>query len=151
MIPLLGLLVEWLLNRRQLYALLLRGIIVFAIVCQLASVAMPHQMEVTQKQVNVPGSRLDFRLAQRFLNMGCLLNDSLSARCATRIAPETGQYLRKYNRFGFLPFTFLARDVADNPSLKSIYYILLVAWILMAIAAVWLTTSYLYSVGFLYR
>ena len=151
MIPLLGLLVQWLLNRRELYGWLLRGIIVFAIVCQLASVAIPHQMEVTQKQVNVPGSRLDFRLAQRFLNVGCLLNDSLSARCTTRIAPETGRYLRKYNRFAFLPFTFLAEDVTDNPSLKFIYYILLIAWTVMAIAAVWLTVSYLYSVGFFYR
>jgi hypothetical protein len=142
LMPLLAVFIQRMFASRGLQAWVLRGLLALAIACQLASVMMPMGMEIVQKTIGAPGSRLDFRLAQRFTNIVCLINDSISPRCTTRLSPDLQTHLKRDNRIAFLPFIF--RDsLPANSALNGFSIVLFIVWGMVAIAAIATTVIYL--------
>ncbi len=141
LLPLLALFAQRLLYSRRLKAWVMRGLIVLAIAIQLASVAMPRQMEETQTLVGAPGSRLQFRLAQRVINIACLANSSISTRCSSELPPKISNYLKEYNSITFLPFSF-SQQAIKNPALAPIARVLFVIWVVIVAIAVVSTLFY---------
>lgn len=134
LIPLLGMFVHQLLSERGLRAWLMRGIVTVAIMVQIASVTMPMNLEIFQTQVGMPGSRLDFRLAQRLTNMVCLVNSSFSKGCVER-NPDKKDFVKEWNHLYFLPFNF-SHQAAGNSALVNFTRILYVIWGLVLVGAI---------------
>ncbi|MBD2178017.1 hypothetical protein H6F42_13935 [Pseudanabaena sp. FACHB-1998] len=85
-IPLLGLLVQETLLSKGFRLWVLRGVLAIALIVQLASVTMYHGVEISQsplkKQDLAPEIHSSqFRLGQRFINIACHFNPSLSTEC----------------------------------------------------------------------
>lgn len=136
LIPLLALFIQRLLHSRRLKAWVMRGLIVLAIAIQLISVAMPRQMEEIQTLVGAPGSRLQFRLGQRVMNLACLANSSISDRCPSQLPPKISDHLKEYNVISLLPFSF-SQQASTQPTLAPIAKVLWVIWgVIVAIAIV---------------
>ncbi|MBE9125816.1 MULTISPECIES: hypothetical protein [unclassified Coleofasciculus] len=142
LIPLLGLFVERLLSARKLTTWLMQGILALAILVQIASVTMPMNLEIYQKQLGVPGTRFDFRLGQRFNNIICLVNGSFSQGCVDR-NPAKKRYLEHLNHLFFLPFNF-SQKAALNSRLTKFLQVLLIVWVLVIALAIGSTLRYLY-------
>jgi hypothetical protein len=141
LIPLIGIVLQSLLSYRGIRRNLMAAIIAIAIVIQLASVTMHPIMELSQKTIGVPGTRLDFRLGQRMVNLGCLLNSSLPP--CQRATPEQREYLNaEFNRIIFLPFNWL-HQTNDIPILKSLGRIYLVFWFGILALAIFKTAQIL--------
>lgn len=133
LIPLLALFIQRLLSARDLRAWLMRGVVAIAIIVQIASVTMPMNLEIYQKNLGVPGTRFDFRLGQRLINIVCLSNSSFSNQCLDK-NPDKKRLLAQYNHIFPLPFTF-NRTMADNPVSVNISPIFFVFWgLLLALA-----------------
>ncbi|MFB2974807.1 hypothetical protein [Microseira sp. BLCC-F43] len=121
LIPLAGLFIQQIKSARQLGALLMRGVLILAIMVQMASVTMPFNLEVTQDTIGVSKSRgftlayhsrLGFRLGQRFTNIVCLINSSFSNNCPVIVAEQLSPaqkslFLNRHNRIAFLPFDYV--------------------------------------------
>jgi hypothetical protein len=134
LIPLTGLFIQHLLSAKGVKVWLLRGILTLAILFQIASVAMPMNLEIYQARVGMPGSRLEFRIGQRLINIACLSNGSLSKFCVNS-NPDKRPYLKHLNHLNFLPFT-LRQEAADNPALGEFSLVLLIVWGLVLILAI---------------
>ena len=85
-IPLLALLIHETLLSKGFRRWVLRGIFAIALIVQIASVTMYHGLEISQspltKQDLAPEIySSQFRLGQRFINIGCYFNPSLSTQC----------------------------------------------------------------------
>ena len=143
MIPLLGLLIQQLLANKikRLKAWLIQGIIILAFLVQLASVTMHFNLEVDQNRFGSPGARLKFRLAQRFLNIACLIDDSVSSRCVENLGPNLKPYLTKHNNLYFFPFV-LQRKAQTNPQLSPWADLILIAWIMLVIITFIVTITF---------
>jgi hypothetical protein len=139
MVPLLACFIQQLLSARQWRRRLLRAILAIAVMVQLASVAMPMNLEITQKQVGTPGSRLDARLPQRLSNLACYVAPTLTKLCIERL-PDKKKYLERYNHLQFFPFVFaqtrLTLDPASRASTMGVQISLFVLWGLALVAAV---------------
>ncbi|MEP0869331.1 hypothetical protein NDA01_05925 [Trichocoleus desertorum AS-A10] len=142
LIPLLALFIQRLLYSRKLTAWVMRGLIVLAIAIQLTSVAMPRQMEETQTLVGAPGSRLQFRLGQRAINIACLANSSISDRCPSQLPPKISDHLKEYNVISLLPFSF-SQQAKTQPTLAPIAKTLWVIWGVVVAIAIVSTVLYL--------
>ncbi|REJ39300.1 MAG: hypothetical protein DWQ53_23515 [Microcystis flos-aquae DF17] len=141
LIPLIGIFLQSLLSYRGIRRNLMVAIIAIAMVIQLASVTMHPIMEISQKNIGVPGTRLDFRLGQRMINLGCLLNSSLPP--CQRATPEQREYLNaEFNRIIFLPFNWL-HQAKDIPIFKSLGRIYLVFWFGILALAIFKTAQIL--------
>jgi hypothetical protein len=141
LIPLIGIFLQSLLSYRGIRRNLMVAIIAIAMVIQLASVTMNPIMEISQKNIGVPGTRLDFRLGQRMINLGCLLNSSLPP--CQRATPEQREYLNaEFNRIIFLPFNWL-HQAKDIPIFKSLGRIYLVFWFGILALAIFKTAQIL--------
>jgi len=134
LIPITGLFIQHLLSVKGVKVWLLRGILTLAILFQIASVAMPMNLEIYQAQVGMPGSRLEFRIGQRLINIVCLSNGSLSKFCVNS-NPDKRPYLNHLNHLNFLPFT-LRQEAADNPLLGKLSLVLLIVWGFVFILAI---------------
>lgn len=138
LIPLLAVLLKELPSLNRLKKIILKGIITIAILVQLASVAMPFNLEIYQTKVGMPGSRLNFRLAQRVTNIICYVNPAVSNYCLSN-HPDKERYLKKYNKLSFFPFFLQEKSV--NPWLNRFIFAL---WLLALIAAIVLSVQFCY-------
>ena len=102
LIPMVGLIIQTLLSLKGWKKKAIQAVIAVAITVQLASVAMPMDLEVFQAQMGMPGSRLNFRLAQRFINITCLVNHEWSTLC-TKNHPDKQEKLKQWNTLAFWP------------------------------------------------
>jgi hypothetical protein len=134
LIPLLALFMQHMLSVRGLAAWMIRGMLSVAVIVQIASVTMSSSVELFQKQVAMPGSRLEFRLGQRLTNIVCLINSSFSEGCIDR-HPEKKPFMKDSGHLLFLPFTF-NRKAAGNPVLVKLSVILFLFWGLVLILAI---------------
>jgi len=134
LIPLTGLFIQHLLSAKGVKVWLLRGILSLAILFQIASVAMPMNLEIYQANVGMPGSRLELRIGQRLINIVCLSNGSLSKFCVNS-NPDKRPYLNHLNHLNFLPFT-LRQEAANNPDLGKVSLVFLIVWGLVLILAI---------------
>lgn len=136
LIPLLAVFVQQLLAARKFKRFILKGILVIAIMAQLASVAMPMNLEIFQKQVGVPGTRLDLRLAARAINIVCYVDRDFSKLCVDQ-NPDKKQYLAHLNHLNFFPFTFSHNHVNSSVALKGLLFLIwglaLVAMVLISL------------------
>jgi hypothetical protein len=105
LIPLLAVFIQYLLAARKIHRLILRGILILALVTQLTSLAMPMNLEIYQKMVGMPGTRLDLRLGQRVMNLACYVDRDLTKLCVDR-NPDKKSYFEHLNHLNFFPFVF---------------------------------------------
>jgi hypothetical protein len=153
LIPLIAVFVQHLLSVRGWKRWLMRGLITLAILVQIASAILIHPLEARQKTWGVPGTRLDFRLGQRFTNIACLVNGSFSPGCVSRfkskMTPERQrrfeQSVEVYNQIYFFPFTF-RQDAGGNPTWVKVSYIFFFLWGLALILAVLTTVWFCFLV-----
>ena len=132
LIPLVAVFIQQLFAARKFRRFLLKGILVIAIMAQLASVAMPMNLEIFQKQVGVPGTRLDLRLATRAANIVCYADRDFSSLCVNQ-NPDKKQYLAHLNHLSFFPFTFSHEHVNSSSALKALLFLI---WGLALVATV---------------
>jgi len=142
LIPLLALFIQHLLSAKTLKAWLMRGILAIAILAQIASVAMPMNLEIYQKKVGMPGTRFDARLAQRLNNIVCLIDDSFTEGCV-EMNPEKKGFVKHLNHVYFLPFN-LRKEAVENPELLKLSQILLIFWIVVVTLAIGTTLWFCY-------
>ena len=134
LIPLLALFIQKLLTTRKMKRFILKGILLIALLTQLASVAMPMNLEIFQKKVGVPGTRLDLRLATRAINVVCYVDRDITKLCVDQ-NPDKKQYIEHLNHLSFFPFTFSHNHVAADKT-NPIKALLFLIWLLALVAAV---------------
>ncbi|EKU96470.1 hypothetical protein Lepto7375DRAFT_0472 [Leptolyngbya sp. PCC 7375] len=134
LIPLLAVFIQQLLAARKFRRFVLKGILLFALMAQLASVAMPMNLEIFQKKVGVPGTRLDVRLAARATNVACYVDRDLATLCIDR-NPDKKQYLEHLNHLSFFPFTF-SHNNAESEQTNPIKGLLFLIWSLALVATI---------------
>ncbi|MEM6256577.1 MAG: hypothetical protein AAF821_27030 [Cyanobacteria bacterium P01_D01_bin.156] len=134
LIPLLAIFIQQLLAASKAQRLLLKGILIVALITQLASVAMPMNIEIFQKQVGMPGTRLDLRLPRRFANIACYIRPDLSKLCIDR-NPNKKEYLEHLNHLTFFPFIF-SHKKSESGKTSVIQILLFLIWGLALIAAI---------------
>ena len=142
LIPLLALFIQHLLSAKTLKAWLMRGILAIAILAQIASVAMPMNLEIYQKKVGMPGTRFDARLAQRLNNIVCLVDGSFTEGCV-EMNPKKKGFVEHLNHVYFLPFN-LRKKAVENPELLKLSQILLIFWIVVVTLAIGTTLWFCY-------
>lgn len=149
LIPLLAVFVQYLFSVRGWKRWLMRGLITLALLVQIASVILMHPLEARQKSWGVPGTRFEFRLGQRFINIVCLVNGSFSPGCVSRyksrMTPKKqGEFVKSveiYNQIYFFPFTFY-QDAHGNPTWLRVSYLLFLLWGLLLILAIAITWQF---------
>lgn len=142
LIPLLALFIQLLLSAKGWVYWLMRGIVAFAIAAQIASVTLHMNLEIYQSQLGVPGTRFDFRLGQRMVNIGCLVNHSFSRLCLDR-NPDKKSHLEKWNTVKFIPFAF-SRKASNNPVLGKFLPLTFLVWILLTFSAIIATKKFVF-------
>jgi hypothetical protein len=143
LIPLVAVLIQRLSQAKAWKAWLLKTVVAIAIMVQLASVAMPMNLEIYQANVGMPGSRLEFRLAQRINNLVCLVDGSFSKACTTQ-HPDKEQYLEHLNHLVFLPFTY-SQQTEGNGVNFPLSIVLFVLWGLLLVLALWVTVGFVFA------
>ena len=132
---------QYVLSSRGIKRRLLQGAIAIAFITQFASVAMHPQMEISQKRLGVAGTRLDFRLGQRIVNLGCILDPPIGL--CQKATPKQKEYLNsEYNRIIFLPFNWLEQG-KNTPILKKLGKISLLLWFGLLFLAIFQTVRVL--------
>jgi hypothetical protein len=140
LLPLIALLLQQLLAASGLKKRLMQSLIALTIVIQFASVAMPMDLEIFQAQLGMPGTRHDFRLGQRIVNISCLIRPKWSNRC-TENHPDKQQILSTWNHLAFLPFTFNHQAI-KNPAAVKYSAFLFAAWLIVLILAIATTLKF---------
>lgn len=134
LIPLLAVFIRELLLSRNVRRQVFRGILVVALLTQLASVAMPANLEIFQKKVGMPGTRFDIRLGQRMVNIACYVKQDLTELCIDQ-NPDKKAYVEDFNHLSFLPFDY--SDSSSDLSKPSILRILsFLIWGMVLAAAI---------------
>ncbi|ACK68303.1 conserved hypothetical protein [Rippkaea orientalis PCC 8801] len=133
LIPLIAVIVKELPRLKALKKNLIKAIIGLAILVQLASVAMPFNLEIYQSQMGMAGSKYDLRIVQRVINIVCLINPSISKYCIPNY-PEQEKFVKSFNHFNFFPH-ILSEKIA-NPWINRL---ILGFWLIALIAAISLT------------
>jgi hypothetical protein len=146
LIPLIALFIHYLLSLKGWRTWLMRGILLLAIMVQIAAVIMPYNLEVAQAKYNYN----QFYLGLRVRNILCLANPSFSDQCVSQvvlgnqISLAEKQALEYDNRVHFLPFGF-SRKVAGNSFLSKLSPILFGLWGLLLTLAITTTFRFVYS------
>ena len=134
LIPLLALFIQQLLNAKKLRRQIFRGILIAALITQLASVAMPMNLEIFQKKVGFPGTNLELRLGQRISNIACYFDRDITKFCIDR-NPNKKEYVDQFNHLNFFPFVFNEAQ-SDSDQLSSLKIFLLWMWALTLVSAI---------------
>jgi hypothetical protein len=158
LIPLLALFMQRLISKKGLITCLMRVILTVAILVQIASVTMSHNLEVYQSRIGlsktypVYQSRLEFRLGQRLTNIACQINSSISEECINEsllraLNPRERRRLKNANELAFLPFRFsrMVANSAENSIAKPVTIIVFTLWLSILALAVWTTVWYTLS------
>lgn len=136
LIPLLALFAQQLFAAHKIRGLILKGILVLSVMIQLASVAMPMNLEIFQRNVGFPGTRLDFRLANRVVNIACRVDRDLIRLCVDR-NPDKKQYVEHLNHLNFFPFVYSEDKTESSPEgIDVVQFLLFALWIVALIATV---------------
>jgi hypothetical protein len=113
LIPLVAYLVQTTITAKGWQRWGLQSLISIAIAVQIASVMMPFNLEIVQKEIGVPGSQYELRLASRFSNILCHFNPKASRFCqASHVA--SNPTLAKYDRLSFFPFNYQHKYAGDR-------------------------------------
>jgi hypothetical protein len=135
LIPLIAALLQQIFLAKGFKKRLMQLLIVLAISVQLASVAMPMDLEIFQAEAGMPGSRFNFRLGQRLLNLSCLIQPTWSSRC-TESNPDKKSIVSPWNHLAFIPFTFEKKIKGDPHLLKYSKFILVIWFVILMLAIV---------------
>ncbi len=135
LIPLLAVFIQQLLEARKIRRQVFRGILIVALLTQLASVAMPINLEIYQRQVGTPGTRLDMRLGSRIVNIACYFDRNITPFCVDR-NPTKKEYIEPFNHLSFFPFAF---SKANSDKLGTLQLLLFLLWSLLLVAAILLS------------
>ena len=142
LIPLIGVFIEYLGTTRSWRKWLMQGIITVAFIVQIASVTLPMNLEIYQKKLGMPGTRLDFRLGRRLINNVCLINSSISSQCLDNY-PDKKRNLEAFINSEILPFHLQQKAQENKPSTKVANLVLLL-WIFVLILALLTTSRYVF-------
>ncbi|MEO0348733.1 MAG: hypothetical protein AAF282_01635 [Cyanobacteria bacterium P01_A01_bin.15] len=134
LVPLLAVFIQQLLATSKLKRLFFRGLLILALMVQLASVSMPMNLEIFQKRVGMPGTRLDIRLVQRMSNIACQFDPDLTRLCTDR-HPDKKVYLDHLNHWNFFPFV-LGQTDSDSDNSSGLQGVLFLLWGLALGAAI---------------
>jgi hypothetical protein len=93
LIPLVGLLIQNLLNAKRSYLWSIRLLLIIAIAFQIPSVFFRPSAESNRIYFAKPESFLELRWTERVTNIGCLINDSLATNCSQRLALDSANPL----------------------------------------------------------
>ena len=161
LIPMVGMFMQSILCNQKFRNIFLKGILVAAIVVQIASVIMPFQLEVAQANVGLlerpsiqalavsPDSHVRFRLGQRMTNLVCLMNNEFSENCLKDFYPRATKdqkiELETYNRINFLPF-IVGQKAVGNSRLTIVFYALILTWIILFFLTIRLTAWFILTV-----
>ncbi|HAZ47751.1 MAG TPA: hypothetical protein DCZ55_25640 [Cyanobacteria bacterium UBA11371] len=104
LIPLVALLIQRILFVKGFTQWLMRGLIGLAIMIQIASVILRPGAEVGRIYFDKPETFERFRLAERVINVGCLIHHSFSADCPSRLYYHINGPL--INKVSLLPFKY---------------------------------------------
>ena len=104
LIPLIALFIQQLLWVRGLTRWLMRGLIMLALVVQIASVILRPSAEVGRIYFDRPETFLRFRLGDRVTNVACLMNSSFAEDCQNRLYYHVNGPL--IEKVSLLPFIF---------------------------------------------
>lgn len=115
LIPLLAIFIQQLLTAKRAKRFLYRGLLIVALIAQLSSVAMPMNLEIFQKKVGMPGTRLEFRLGHRISNIACQIDRDLSKLCIDR-NPDKKAYVEQFNHWNFFPFIYSKTNAETGKS-----------------------------------
>ncbi len=107
LIPLIALLVQNLLSAKGLYLWSIKLILVVAIAVQAPSVVLRPSAESKRIYFARPESFMEFRLAERVTNIGCLINDSFAFDCSKRLALDNANPL--ITKAALWPFGFTSK------------------------------------------
>ena len=140
LLPLIALLIQQLLAAGGLKKWLIQLLIALAIIVQFASITMPMDLEIFQAQLGMPGTRHDFRLGQRIINVTCLVSPKWSDRCIAN-HPDKQQILNTWNHLAFLPFTF-EQKAKHHPAAFKYLGFLGFFWLVALILALKLTVNF---------
>ena len=134
LIPAVALMIQQLLNHTGWRKRAIQAIIAVAIAVQLASVTMPMDLEIFQAQMGMPGSRLNFRLGQRFINITCLANHEWSTLC-TKNNPDKQEKLKRWNTLAFWPQNLnrQLKEAGYDSAYGGLFWLIWLVVILMAI------------------
>jgi hypothetical protein len=143
LIPCLGLFIESMLSVKGWKKLIMQSIIAISVMVQIASVSLPMNLEILQRDHGMPGTKFDFRIGQRIINIACLANPNFSQRCIDNY-PEKAVYLKPSHHWNFFPFNFL-NESAQKPELMPVTYVLFMLWGLALIGAVFITWKFCFS------
>ncbi|HBE18714.1 MAG TPA: hypothetical protein DDW51_14145, partial [Cyanobacteria bacterium UBA11367] len=83
---------------------LLQGLLILAIAMQMTSVILRPSAEVGRIYFDKPETFERFRLAERVINVGCLIHHSFSADCPSRLYYHINGPL--INKVSLLPFKY---------------------------------------------
>lgn len=141
LIPLLGIFVQQILLTRDWQKKGMQFILSLAIIAQLVSVVMPTNLEVYQRVVGIPGTRSNFRLAQRMVNIVCLVNSSWSKSCVEN-NPAQKKWVEPWNHVVFLPFNLKEIISTQDDSTAAITGLVGLIWIIGLILAIGVTIRF---------
>ncbi len=136
LIPLIAVLIKELTGWTALKKLVVRSVIALAIFVQFASVAMPFNLEILQKQVGIPGSQYEIRILQRVINITCYISPSISKYCSSNY-PRQARQLNKYNQLNFFPFVL--QQKISKPWLNKLIFLI---WFILLVTAIFLTVYF---------
>ena len=140
LIPIVGLIIQKLLSVKGWRKRVLQAVIAFAITVQLASVTMPMDLEIFQIQMGMPGSRLNFRLGQRLINISCLVNQEWSTFC-TKNYPNKQERLKRWNTLAFWPQN-LNRQLKISGYNFAYGWLFWLVWLVVLLIAVVMTLKF---------
>ncbi|MGK7938881.1 MAG: hypothetical protein AB4062_01715 [Crocosphaera sp.] len=137
LLPLIAVLIKELPSLSKIKKILVKAIITVAIMVQLASVAMPLNLEIFQEINAFPGSQYNLRLAKRVINIACYFNPSIVSYCIPNY-PEKEKLVDKWNQINFFPFVL--QQKISNPWLNRLIFVF---WFLILISAIVITYRFL--------
>jgi hypothetical protein len=100
LIPLIALLTQRVLLVKGLTRAPIQGFLILTIAIQMTSVVFRPSVETARIYFANPQSFLEFRLAERITNIGCLIDRSFSKECASKLNSNLS------NKLSLLPFNF---------------------------------------------
>lgn len=142
LIPLLGYFVEILQVSKDWLQWAMRCLIAIAIVVQLGSASMDYNLELMQKQIGIPGSQYDLRIASRLNNILCYVNPNVNQYCFENY-PKQRQILSRLNYIRFFPFNYQQKyehNSAANLLINSFF----VFWLIALLLAIFFTVTYIF-------
>ncbi|NQZ64703.1 MULTISPECIES: hypothetical protein [Crocosphaera] len=137
LLPLIAVLIKEIPSLSNLKKNLVKAAITIALIVQLASVAMPLNLEIFQEVNAFPGSQYQLRLLKRVINIACYVNPSITKYCIPNY-PEKEKLVSQWNRFNFFPFVL--QEKISNLWLNRLIFVL---WFLILVSSIVVTYRFL--------